>query len=72
MISSQRSAPAFFFATMVAHALHENLAAAAGDRVEARLLQLADDVARVHAEQLREEVDFARAEAVDVDRMVAS
>ena len=34
MISSQRSAPAFFFATMVAHALHEDLAAAAGDRVE--------------------------------------
>ena len=71
MISSQRSAPAFFCATMVAHALDEDLAAAARDRVEARLLQLANDVARVHAEQLREEVDFARAEAVDVDRVVA-
>ena len=56
----------------VAHALHEDLAAAAGNRVEPGLHQLADDVARVHAERLREEVDFARAEPVDVDRMVAS
>ena len=54
----------------IAHALHENLAAAAGNRVESRLHQLANDVARVHAERLREEVDFARAEAVNVDRVV--
>ncbi len=44
----------------VAHALHEDLAAAAGNRVEPGLHQFADDVARVHAERLREEVDFAR------------
>ena len=70
MISSQRSAPAFFLRDQIAHALDEDLAAAAGDRVEPGLHQLADDVARVHAERLGEEVDFARAEAVDVDRMV--
>ena len=69
MISSQRSAPAFFGATF-ADALHEDLAAAARNRVEPGLLQLADHVARVHAEALREEVDLARAEAVDVDRVV--
>ena len=62
----------FLLRDQIAHALDENLAAAAGNRVEARLHQLANDVARVHAERLREEVDFARAEAVDVDRVVAS
>src|SRR5205085_7697667 len=36
-----------------------------------RFLQLANHVDRFHAEDFREKVDFARTEAVDVDRMIA-
>ena len=44
MISSQRSAPAFLRRDLVAHALHEDLTAAARDGIEPGLLQLADHV----------------------------
>ena len=54
----------------VTDTLHEDFAAAAGNRIEARGLELADHVARVHAEARREEVDFARREAVNVNRMM--
>src|SRR5207244_13103930 len=54
----------------VANALHEDLTAAAGDRVQAGCHQLANHVARVHAKRLGEEIDLAWGEAVDVDGMV--
>src|SRR5207237_3097806 len=59
-----------FLRDQIAHALDENLAAAAGHGVEARFHQFTNDVARVHSERLRKEVDLARAEAVNVARMI--
>src|SRR5258708_23168224 len=55
---------------LIAHALHENLATATRDRVEPRLLKLADDVPRVHAIQPGPEVHLAGAEAVHVNGVV--
>ena len=55
----------------VAHALNEDLSAPARNRIEARAAKLANDLDRIHTEQLREEIDLARTEAVDVDRMIA-
>src|SRR5674536_213929 len=42
----------------IAHALHENLAAAARHGVEPRLHQLANHIARIHPEHLREAVSY--------------
>src|SRR3990170_3974299 len=55
---------------LVAHALHEDLAAAAGNRVEPRRDELADDLARVHPVERAPEIHLARAESVHVDRVV--
>src|SRR5690606_37778222 len=49
----------------------EDLAAAARDAVEARLLELADDLGDLEPEPLAEENDLRRREPVDVDRMMA-
>ena len=55
----------------VAHALHEDLTAAARNRIESGLPQLADHIDCLHAEQLGEKVDLAGAESVDVNRVIA-
>ena len=44
----------------ITNALHEDLAAAARDRIQPGLPQLTDDLDRIHAEHGAEEVDFAR------------
>ena len=71
MISSQRSAPGLLGGDEVAHALNENLSTTAGNRIESRFAQRANHLDRIHPEQLGEEVDLARAEAVNVDRVIA-
>src|SRR6266404_2279445 len=63
--------PRLLAGDLVAHALHEDLAAAAGNRVETSRHQLPDDRFDRHAEPAREEVDLRGREAVDVDRVVA-
>src|SRR6202521_2901342 len=55
----------------VSNALHENLSPSAWDRVEARLPQLSNHFDRIHPEQLGEEIDLARTEPVNVDRVIA-
>ena len=60
----------FLASDQVAHTLHENLPAAAGYRVEPGAHELTNHVACVHAERLREEVDFRWGKAVDVNRMI--
>src|SRR6185437_9076806 len=60
----------FFLRDEVAHALHEDLAAAARNRIESGLDELTDDVTCIHAEELGEAVDLARAESVNVNGMV--
>jgi hypothetical protein len=57
-------------ADLVADAIDEDLAAAAGDRVEAGLLQAQEDVAQRHVEDLVKGPDLGRAEGVNVDRRV--
>src|SRR3954469_21845085 len=54
----------------IANALDEDLTAATWDGVEPRRLELANDVARIHAECLGEEIDLRWTEAVNVERMV--
>src|SRR5207247_7900853 len=61
----------FLAGNLIAHTLHEDLAAAARNRVEPRRHQLPDDLLDRHAEPAGEEIDLRRREAVDVDRMVA-
>src|SRR5207253_5622093 len=62
--------PRLLAGDLVAHALHEDLAAAAGNRIETSRHQLPDDLFNRHAEPAREEIDLRRREAVDVDRVV--
>src|SRR5205085_8409829 len=59
--------PGLLLCDEIAHPLHEDLATTARNRIEARGLELANDVARVHAERLGEEVDFRRTEAVNMN-----
>src|SRR2546428_767576 len=56
---------------LVAHALHQDLAAATRNGVEPRRHQLFDHFGDRHAEAPGEEVDLRRREAVNVDRMKA-
>ena len=51
----------------LAHAVHQDLAAAAGDRPQARRLEIADDLLQRLLKHLAEVDELARAEAVDVD-----
>src|SRR5689334_5324636 len=55
----------------VANALHEYLATTTGNRVETRLLQLANNLYRFHPENFGEEIDFAGAEPVNVNGVIA-
>src|SRR6267378_57660 len=55
----------------IPNALYENLSSSAGNRIESSLPQFANHFDRFHAEQLGEEIDLARTESVDVDRVVA-
>ena len=71
MISSQRSAPAFFCATMSRTRCTRISPPPPGIESSPAFCSSRITSTRVHAEQLREEVHFARAEAVDVDRVVA-
>ncbi len=48
----------------IADAVYEDLAAAAGDRPEARFHEFRDDLAERHAEDLREVIELRRAEPV--------
>src|SRR5207244_13066045 len=62
--------PALFLPHAVAALLHQDLAAAAGNRVEATRDQLADHRFERHPEPPGEEVDLGRRETVNVDRVV--
>ena len=55
----------------VADPLHQDLATAARNGVEPRRAELTNDIDRIHPEQLREEIDLARAEPVNVNRVTA-
>ncbi len=70
MISSQRSAPAFFLATRSRTRCTRISPPPPGieSRPAARSSRITST--RLHAEHLREEIHFARAESVDVDRMM--
>ena len=60
----------FLARDLIADALYQDLATAAGDRVESRCHQRPDDFLDRHAEPAREEIDFRWREAVDVNRVV--
>src|ERR1035437_5891088 len=62
--------PGLLLRDLVAHALDEDLATAAGNRVEPRLHELADHVHGRHPIQGAPEIDLTRTEAVHVDRVV--
>ena len=62
--------PGLFLRHAVADLLHQDLAAAAGNRVEASRDQLADHRFERHPEPPGEEVDLGRRETVNVDRVV--
>ena len=51
----------------LAHAVHENFPAAAGNRAEAGRLEIADDFFQRLVEHFAEMDELARAEAVDVE-----
>jgi hypothetical protein len=54
----------------IAHPLHQDLAATARDRVQTRALELPDDILGIHPEHRRKEINFARAESVNVNGMI--
>ena len=56
---------------LIAHTLHQDLAAAARNRIESGRHQGLDDRFDRHAEAAREEIDFRRRKAVDVNGMMA-
>src|SRR5581483_12021013 len=55
------------FRHLVADPLHENLAAASGNRIETGPHQLANDLPSIHAVERAPEIHFAGTEPVDVD-----
>src|SRR5258708_1703606 len=64
------SRAALLFRHEIPAPLPQNLPAPTWNRVQPRALQLPNDLARLHPIELREKVDLARAEPVNMDRVV--
>src|SRR6266550_323685 len=61
----------FLASDEITNALNQNLTTTTGNRIESCRSQLSYHLDRFHAEKLCKEIDLARAESVDVNRMIA-